>query len=366
MRFNKGFAVVAASGFLLFSSHAGSGQDAAPRPPAAPFEVAQIYTSPPADIGAPRGGQDDASLLLRVERLESQLRQMNGLIEQMQNDNHRLADQLRKFQQDVEFRFQENGGRNAKPQKRGDLDTPPPAQPTIIGSDQGLQTSTPSTVPHTNRRSDAFDPTLDPDAPGAPRSLGNGPAVTATERPLGDERDPSAPLDLSSSPSKSTRPIAPDAPNTAQLAVPTTTPTTTLYANASPSAVPANPVKEEFDAALGLLKQKQYEVAEKSFAAFLQKNPKTRYSAEATYYLGETYYQRGRQREAAEQYLKISTDFATSSRAPEALVRLGQSLHAIGAKEQACASFSEVGRRYPNAPAAVKAAAEREAKRVQC
>jgi TolA-binding protein len=41
-------------------------------------------------------------------------------------------------------------------------------------------------------------------------------------------------------------------------------------------------------------------------------------------------------------------------------------LHAIGAKEQACASFGEVSRKYPNASAAVKAAAERESKRIQC
>jgi len=64
--------------------------------------------------------------------------------------------------------------------------------------------------------------------------------------------------------------------------------------------------------------------------------------------------------------LKISTDYATSPRAPEAMLRLGESLQALGAKEQACATFSEVPRKYPNASAAVKAGAEREAKRAQC
>jgi tol-pal system protein YbgF len=145
-----------------------------------------------------------------------------------------------------------------------------------------------------------------------------------------------------------------------------TTPGGTVVAATPPNAPPVNALKEEFDVALGYYKQKDYDAAERSFTAFVQKNPKTRYSAEAVYYLGESYYVRGRQREAAEQYLKISTDYANSSRAPEALIRLGQSLHALGAKEQACASFSEVGRKYPNASAAVKAAAEREAKRFQC
>ena len=139
------------------------------------------------------------------------------------------------------------------------------------------------------------------------------------------------------------------------------TPGGTVVANLAP-----NSPKEEFDAALGLYKDKQYEGAEKGFAAFIHKNPKSRLNADATYYLGETFAQRGRPREAAEQYLKISTDYAQSARAPEAMLRLGISLKALGAKEQACATFSEVGRKYPAAPSYVKTGAEREAKRAQC
>ena len=48
------------------------------------------------------------------------------------------------------------------------------------------------------------------------------------------------------------------------------------------------------------------------------------------------------------------------------LLRLGQALSALGAKEQACATFSEIPRKYPNAPAMVKTGADREAKRSQC
>jgi TolA-binding protein len=48
------------------------------------------------------------------------------------------------------------------------------------------------------------------------------------------------------------------------------------------------------------------------------------------------------------------------------MLRLGQSLNALGAKEQACATFAEISRKYPNAAAGVKAEADREAKRVQC
>ena len=87
---------------------------------------------------------------------------------------------------------------------------------------------------------------------------------------------------------------------------------------------------------------------------------------DAVFYLGETYFLRNRYREAAEQYLKISTDYSKTAKAPDSLLRLGQSLDKLGAKEQACAAFAEVGRKYPNASAGLRATADREAKRVQC
>ena len=47
-------------------------------------------------------------------------------------------------------------------------------------------------------------------------------------------------------------------------------------------------------------------------------------------------------------------------------MRLGLSLEKLGVKEQACAAYGEVGRKYPNANATVRASAERESQRAQC
>ena len=84
------------------------------------------------------------------------------------------------------------------------------------------------------------------------------------------------------------------------------------------------------------------------------------------FYIGETYMQRSRPREAAEQYLKVSTDFPKSARAPESMVRLGLALAKLGNNEQACATFAEVGRRFPTASAAVKRSADREIQAHRC
>jgi tol-pal system protein YbgF len=352
------------------------------------IRIAQGYGRPPGEIGAPgdtpyageqQDGtqQDAAGLLVRIGRLESQMRQISGQIEQMQFESRGLAEQLKKFQEDVDFRFHEGaqGAPAAKPpQKRSE------APATLInGDDRGPPQSAASAASRANGRGDAFDPSQNPRAPGAPRPLGSlAPAAStnpAGERhddsgPVGlDRNEPGAPLDLSNGRSHTAwPPAATPTPPMASASVPAsgiTTPGGTVLAMAP------NPAQEEFDIALGYFKQRAYENAEKGFAGFLEKNPKNKMASDATYYLGESFYQRGRQREAAEQYLKISTKYANSPRAPEALLRLGQSLNALGAeelgaKEQACAAFGEIARKYPHAPAPVKTAAEREAKRAKC
>src|SRR3712207_3772881 len=58
----------------------------------------------------PASAQDAADAIVRLNRLENQVRQMSGQIEQLQFENRTLKEQVRKFQEDVEFRFQENRG----------------------------------------------------------------------------------------------------------------------------------------------------------------------------------------------------------------------------------------------------------------
>lgn len=385
-RLGKDAAVIAATGLVLAGalSFAAPGRSFAQE---ARVQVAQSYAVPPDNVGggdsqdngspppgggyAPQGGgADDASLLVRVERLEDQIRQMTGQMQQMQFENHQLEDQLKKFQEDVDFRFQERGGRSAR---HGELTpaNPPPATdansaPPQSGADAdaSIDSSANSPVASTprSRRDDSFDPTAHPDAPGAPKQLGTtgGPPPPVADNGDSAASDPNAPLNL---PSSQYTPAQAAAPSSG-AGVPAggvTTPGGTMIA----SAQPATP-RQEFDVGLGYFKQKDYDSAERSLAAFIDKNPKSRLTAEALYFLGESYAARGRTREAAEQFLKISTNFAASARAPEAMLRLGESLRTLGAKEQACATFSEVPRKYPNASAAVKAGAEREAKRSQC
>ena len=294
-------------------------------PAGAQFDPFRRQVAPPADI--PGDSNEVAGLVLRINRLEEALRQANGRIEQLENSNHRLEDQLQRFRQDVEFRFGER----------------PDAGP--LGPDAAEPPATVSEAPAPPRpkKSDAFDPDADPNAPGAPRPLG----TTPPSAPLAREAQAAGqPLELGKAP-----PPAP--PASGPMIV------------GSGVAMLDQP-REQFNAALQAFQAGQYPEAEAGFKAFLAANPSHRLSADAVFYIGETYLQRSRPREAAEQYLKVTTDYSKSGRAPESMVRLGQTLAALGNNEQACATLTEFGKRYPAASASVKKLAEHESAKDHC
>lgn len=280
---------------------------------------------------APSYAQDAADMVVRLNRLENQMRQTSGEIERLQFENRQLREQLRKFQEDVEFRFQEGAGRGA-----GGA-APRPAQ--------GAPPATPP-----GRRSDAFDPSATPAAPGAPRPLGQ----TAPSAPLPSgaiagiierEEGSAGPLDL-------------NAVGRAPAAQPPARP--------SIAATGSGDARADYETAYAYVLQKQYEQAEMGFRQFLQSHPRDRLVPDAIFWLGETYFQRNRHREAAEQFLRVSTDHARAAKAPEAMLKLGISLAALGARDQACATFAELGRKYPTAASNVRQGVEREQRRSRC
>ena len=118
--------------------------------------------------------------------------------------------------------------------------------------------------------------------------------------------------------------------------------------------------------AYGYVLHKDYALAEQAFRDFLRKYPDEQLVPDAQYWLGETLFQRQRYRDAAENFLAVSTKYEHSGKAPDALLRLGQSLAALHQKEAACATLAEVGRKFPRASASVKRGVAQEQKRAHC
>jgi tol-pal system protein YbgF len=318
-------------------------------------------------------------LIVRMDRLENQIRQLTGMIEQLQFRNQQLEQQVKRFQEDTDYRFQEQGGRGGARSSPATTQARPPAQPPAVATHPA-----PAPPPPTGRRSDAFDPTQDPNAPGAPRALGSvhsaapppvgrGPAEQPilAEPPVGTSGGrvaATAPLDLSTLADAAANDpgLAAAAPGQggALPAPPPRNPNATgaLATVAPPTQTP----RDEYDLAYGYVLRKDYALAEQQFRSFLSKYSTDRMAPDALYWLGESLFQRQRYRDAAESFLTVSTKHETAGKAPDALLRLGQSLAALGEKETACATLGEVARKYPRASLSVKQGVEREQKRARC
>lgn len=311
----------------LASSDAARAFQLGPSEAPASTRVAQSNLPPGSLPGDSVDSGDPAELSVRIDRLEADLRRANGQIEELENQNQRLEEQFRRFREDVEYRLGGGTGSAPPPAPVASAEEPAPARP---------------------RKNDAFDPQADPAAVGAPRPLGSTPPSAPLNGPL-SARAAGPPLDLS----HPAAPPPPKGPDSGPTIV-----TSGLDFTDAPHA--------QLNAAIDAYKAGQYGAAEEQLKAFLAANAAHRLAPEAIFYLGETYTQRSRPREAAEQYLKLSTDYSKSARAPEGMMRLGQSLAALGNAEQACATFAEVGKRYPSASAQVKKTVEREMQTHHC
>lgn len=316
----------------------------------------------------------DSDTAVRLDQLEHQMRQLTGTIEQLQFRNQQLEQALRQMQADYELRFQQLGSKAAAPAGQ--------ARPSAAMQQQASVPPPQANV--AGRRSDAFDPTQNPNAPGVPRTLGTVPANAApaplysanggpgsNEGPIGAPaaRPAGAPLDLSGGAAVSPGSPAPPSDfttsnnGTLPPPPPRNPSATGQYAAVSP---PSQSPRDEYDLAYGYLLRKEYGSAADSFRTFLRDYPNDRMVADAQFWLGESMFQQQNYHDAADAFLIVTKTYENSTKAPDALLRLGQSLAAMGQKDLACATFGEVGRKFPRASLNVKQGVEREQKRVHC
>ncbi|MGE3146833.1 MAG: tol-pal system protein YbgF [Pseudorhodoplanes sp.] len=288
-------------------------------------------------LTAPAAAQMAASdLVMRLDALENQVRQLTGQIEQLQYRNQQLEQMLRAMPPQAQVTPQAAAPRAAAPQAAD----PSPIRPVAPAAP--------------GRRTDVYDPNENPNLPGAPRTLGSlppgqpsaplAPNIATDESGAARSREPGAPLDLSTMSNAQQRAGG-------------------QYASVAP---PSQSPRDQFDLGYGYIQRKDYALAEEALREFVRRYPSDRLTADANFWLGESLFQRQRYRDAAEFYLTVSTKYETSAKAPDSLLRLGQSLAAIGERDAACATLGEVERKYPRAPLPVKQGVEREIKRVRC
>jgi tol-pal system protein YbgF len=136
---------------------------------------------------------------------------------------------------------------------------------------------------------------------------------------------------------------------------------------AAPAPGPAKANSAEaFTQARELMLAGDYDAAEGAFASYVESYPDSARTPEARYWWGKTLSVRGAHAQAASAYIAAIRGWPKTSWAPDAVGELARSLLALKKPQDACAALSELGKRYPKAPAAVTTRAAATARQAKC
>jgi tol-pal system protein YbgF len=292
----------------------------------------QVYprTGPPQAIPA---GPSAVDTELRMDRLETQMRELTGRVEDAVNSVEQLRSRLEQVNSDIDLRFSQG---------------PAPSKNTPANSHAlaGIADASPATSMAVRGPSSTANPVRprmpsDSMPPGTlvqpPPDPPPGPATLSPPGPLPQRAD-AAPVGTGNAPFR--------APSGASL--------------------PAGSPSEQYNVAFGLLRQADYTGAEGALKTFIQRYPNNPLTGTAQYWLGETYYVRGRYAEAAGAYAEGYKNYPKGTKAPDDLLKLGMSLARANQKQNACVAFAQLDHDFPHATTTLKEQASQEKKRLGC
>ncbi len=277
--------------------------------------AAAAQTAPPVRM-AQAGGDP----FVRIDQLQEEIRSLNGRIEDLTFQILQMQENMRKQQEDNEFRLQEleggssgGGGGDAAPASSG------------------------------GRRSEAT-----PAPTGGARATASAESADSAD-PIRDVLEGG--LDVGSVGST---------PPTGGRAAASAQPSQTVAA-----ITPAG-AGELYDLAYNYLLAGDYQLAEDSFRQYSQAYPNAKDAPDAQYWLGESQFAQGEFADAAETFLNAQKNHPKSAKAPEMMLKLGMALAKLDNRETACVTFAEVSKRYPDISASVSRKLAAEKKNSRC
>lgn len=114
----------------------------------------------------------------------------------------------------------------------------------------------------------------------------------------------------------------------------------------------------QFDTAMNLLAKAQYAEASAAFRAYADANPDDQdLSPQAVYWVGNIAFVRQDYPAAARNFAELLKKYPDSSRSPDGMLKLGQSLLAEGQTSGGCTTLGLLSKKYPKASASTLAAA---------
>ena len=306
----------------------------------------QVYRGAPSQL-ASAGSAGAVDGELRMDRLEAQMRELTGRVEDAVNGVEQLRRRLEQVNSDIDLRFSQGQGQGQVPSRNSAPSAHASAGVTDSGPAGQWAVRGPSTGNSVRSRL-ATDPvppgTLVPPPPDRP-----GGAGTLTP--------PGAPLLNPAGTPPDLRQPGPDTLNVA---------TAGHLRPPSAGELPAGSASEQYNAAFGLIKQADYPAAEEALRMFVAQHPKDPLAGSAQYWLGETYYTRGRYAEAASAFAEGYKNYPKGTKAADDLLKLGMSLARANQKQNACLAFAQLDHDFPNPGSSIKEHSLAEKKRLGC
>ena len=292
---------------------------------------------------------DEAPIVLaqagdpRITQLEEEIRKLSGTVEELNFQVLQMQEQLRKMQEDNEFRFQElekRGEAGAAADKKTEVTRPRAGEATTADQVARTNDGTVGTVaPDDGTMPPAAADSRDPALGTPPVDLG---AITVDKNgnikgaKAGEQLDPHGGSGKSSD-------------NSTVAALPATDDPDELYRNSY-----------EF------ILSGDYSTAEAGFRDHIARFPADPKASDAHYWLGESLLGQQKYRDAAEVFLAANRDYPDSAKAPDMLLKLGISLNGLQQREVACATYKEIGKRYPQSSDALKQRVKQEEALAAC
>lgn len=289
----------------------------------------------------------------RVIQLQEQVRDLTGKLEEMNFQILQMQEQMRKIQEDNEFRFEELE-KKKKADAGSDQSTQTAAADSAAVSSDGAsaekeprQTASASADnDNTAQDSSDFQPAQDANTDNSAASVATGqqtPVTVTSQAPraLGSIRFDSSGNVIGGSLS--------DEPAQQTVSLPQTD----------------NP-NELYNAAYQFILAGDYRSAEVAFRAHIDRYPADPMTSDARYWLGEALYGQDRFAESATVFIDNQRDFPDSKRGAENMLKLGMAMAKLNDREVACATLAKISSRFPSAAPAVLKRADEERKLNRC
>ncbi len=280
-----------------------------------------VYKGETPPAGSVSGGSSgdptyQSNVEVRLSDIEKQLRDLTGKLEQVTFENQQLRERLDRSQADIDLRLGELEKRSGMTPGTMSNGAPPP---TITG---------------------ANDMSID-----QPGTINNAAPMATTPGTLNGDLNAPAPAN---SPTQRQLGTLTEAPGGAAI---------------PPSA--ADPASA-YENAFSQLKSGNFGVAQRSFDDFLNAHPSHPLAANATYWLGETYYAQAKYDQASRIFAESYKKYPQGPKAADSLLKLGMSLGGSGKTKEACVSLKQLKKEYSAAQSTAVRRADQEMTRLGC